>query len=139
MMTKEQALIDLVAPTTISARSKKVATAVNGTPSGEIAPTPKEPPDIEMVEAIPQKPRRTVAQRMDSSGSDMDQGSTPSGSQQNYAPSTGVEEQVEQVVERRPPIIAGGPHLPQYLQNVSFANHHSSTRRLVEELGALST
>ncbi|CAM6094131.1 unnamed protein product [Calypogeia fissa] len=91
-----------------------------------------------MVEVIQQKSRRAPVQRVDTSGSNMEQRSSPSGSQQDHAPGIGVEEQEEEGVEWRPPIVVGGPHLPQYLHNAFFIDHHSSTKRLVEELGALS-
>ncbi|CAM6089387.1 unnamed protein product [Calypogeia fissa] len=87
-----------------------------------------------MVEVIPRGSRMAPAQRVETSGNDMDQGSSPLGSQQDNAPGTGVAEQDEGEVEWRPPIIIGGPHLPQYLQNIFFADHHSSAKWLVEEL-----
>ncbi|CAM6094098.1 unnamed protein product [Calypogeia fissa] len=91
-----------------------------------------------MVEVIPRGSRRAPAQRVETSSSDMEQGSSPLGSQQDNVPDTGVAEQEEEEVEWRPPIVTGGPQHPQYLQNAFFADHHSSVNRLVEELGALS-
>ncbi|CAM6082546.1 unnamed protein product [Calypogeia fissa] len=91
-----------------------------------------------MVEVLPRGSRRAHAQCVETSSSDMDQGSSPVGSQQGNSPDNGVVEQNGEEVEWRPPVVIGGPHLPQYLQNVFFADHHSSAKRLVEELGALS-
>ncbi|CAM6096291.1 unnamed protein product [Calypogeia fissa] len=64
MTTKEQALIDLVALAIISTRSRTVAGATNGTMGGEMAITPEEPANTVMVEVVPRKPRRTVAQQI---------------------------------------------------------------------------
>ncbi|CAM6082270.1 unnamed protein product [Calypogeia fissa] len=67
------------APMKTKEQAQAHARTANGIPGGETMPTFKEPANTVMVEGIPRGSRRAPAQSVDTSGSNMEQGSSPLG------------------------------------------------------------
>ncbi|CAM6099466.1 unnamed protein product [Calypogeia fissa] len=91
-----------------------------------------------MVDIFLPSKKRYVAQRVESSESNMAGGNSPATLQQHGAPDNAVAEQMEHNGEGQPPNVPIGPDFPRYLQSVVYANKHRNVDKLVEELKTLS-
>ncbi|CAM6086194.1 unnamed protein product [Calypogeia fissa] len=120
----------------------------------EVAPGEMEAPDIAgvkmpltslevvgsaMVDMFSPSKKRRVAQRVESSESNMDEGNSPTTLLQHNAPGNGTAEQMEHDGEGRPPNVPIGPSIPRHLQDVVFADTHRGADKLVEELKTMSS
>ncbi|CAM6082406.1 unnamed protein product [Calypogeia fissa] len=135
----EQAKV--VALATKAPRTKPVPGPVWNTPGKARATAPKETIVAQMVDVIPQRPRRTAARRIDSPETEevqegLQEG-TPEEAQQEQAQEDGVEEESEEETQKQSPIVANCDNFSKYLRRVLRADHDDCEVRLAAELGML--